>query len=224
MLGCARENGGHMNMVSQMLQWMNQHPNLSGWAQAFGAVLAILIAVAIPWYQRRAQMLDMLRTKAELDVVLSYGVSQLLTDAHIFLRNLPKTKHLARNANWIEMEVKELLERIRAIENREHDHKRITALFHVRGALLATNFIFARPDLQQNKLAADEIESIEKYVAFVKQQIPAVDTSRDRAIDVYWGMKLYWPARPIYFTSLAVHRTIREVYERFKTVRRRTEM
>lgn len=50
-----------------MLTWIEAHPNLASWLQAIGAIIAIAIAIWVPYLQRR-QALEAMKA-AELDQV-----------------------------------------------------------------------------------------------------------------------------------------------------------
>lgn len=39
-----------------MLYWIEKHPGLASWVQAIGSIIAIAIAIAVPWWQKRQAM------------------------------------------------------------------------------------------------------------------------------------------------------------------------
>lgn len=39
-----------------MLYWIEKHPGLASWVQALGSIIAIAIAIAVPWWQKRQAM------------------------------------------------------------------------------------------------------------------------------------------------------------------------
>jgi hypothetical protein len=52
-------------VVNCLLSWIESHPGTASWVQAAGAICAILIAIAVPWWQqRRARAADQ-REKAD---------------------------------------------------------------------------------------------------------------------------------------------------------------
>lgn len=123
----------------QALAWMRANQDLSGWAQAIGAVVAILIAIVIPAYQRHTQTLDARRLEAGLNLALATSCRFLLNDVIIFFKALLGTAPMPRSSRRDDVQMSDLLERIRALESRETNHARILALYEARGSLILTN-------------------------------------------------------------------------------------
>jgi hypothetical protein len=152
-----------MGYFNQALLFMRAHENLAGWAQAFGAMLAIVFAIGVPAYQRYAQTLDTRRERASLNLVLASSGFFLLTDIQIFLNGLVGDRaHMPRGYCRDDVLVSDLLERIRSLEAREVSHARLISLFSARGALTLTNRDVADPNYQNHPLLVEQITLIKK--------------------------------------------------------------
>ena len=119
-----------------LLIFTKDHPDLSGWAQAVGGTIAILIAVFVPAYQRYTQNLDRRREEAARNHTLSLSCFYLLGDVSNYLRRLIHLDNLPRSAVGDTLTLTTLLTRIDTLERRESDWKRASMLYHARNYLL----------------------------------------------------------------------------------------
>jgi hypothetical protein len=119
-------------------------PSTSGdyaaWAQAVGSIAAILIAVAVPWWQRQNEQKDRRGERIEISVVLAQSAYFVVRDARNYLsrivtaseNNVPRTQ--LTGDPW----PAEIIVRIQTLESREFDIDRTLALYHARCDVLRT--------------------------------------------------------------------------------------
>jgi hypothetical protein len=213
-----------MDFIEHALDWMRSVENapLSGWAQAIGAVLAILIAIAVPAYQRHSQLLDARRGLASLNLVLASSCGFLLNDVVVFLKGLIEKDNMPRAEFRDDTQINDMLERIRALEAREISHARIISLYAARGALILTNRELQQPFLQDRGLHEKEILLLKKRIASVDERLSITNYDSDFSIGRARSAYLAWPARPIVgaiLTCMAFrkHRSLRVADRLFGT-------
>lgn len=182
----------------QVLQWMKQHEALAGWAQAVGVVTGILVAVAIPAYQRWTQTLDTRREKSELDLVNAQGTFFLLTDASGWLNGLRTMAETPRQAVRDDMQRDDLLARIHALENRTTDHESIRFLSRARVAIIQTSQVLMNAERQKETLPAREMELLADRINLIKEHAAAAEKNMDRAFHSRSALRLNLFGRLLY--------------------------
>jgi hypothetical protein len=60
--------GGMVQRYFEFLSWIEAHPGTAGWVQAVGAVLAILLAIAIPFFQHRRERKTAIKKRAQEEI------------------------------------------------------------------------------------------------------------------------------------------------------------
>jgi hypothetical protein len=211
-----------MGYFNQALLFMSTHENLAGWAQAVGAMIAIVFAIGVPAYQRHTQTLDMRREHAKLDLALATSGRFLVDDVLNFLNGLVTLAGLPRISCRSALEVADLFERINALENREVSHARIITLYAARGALMLTNRALCDPDCQKMALSAGEIANLKRNIARVEERHAISKYDADFSIGEARSVHIFWPARPIAGVVLACwaffkHRHLPVVHRLFST-------
>jgi hypothetical protein len=110
--------------MASLLQWMELHDKLSGWAQAVGALIALFIAIMIPAWQRMAERRDARIAAAALESVICDNVFRVMLDSHLYAtRAVIHSKRPAGKA-VDELGATDLLARILQLEQRETDFRR----------------------------------------------------------------------------------------------------
>lgn len=156
-----------MDWYADAVRWMVVNEKLAGWAQAIGSVVAILIAIAVPAWQRHAERRDAAIEDARIDVVLSQNLFFLLRDVAIFLKNLISRKEMPRKNLADRVSMDDLLSRIAALESRERHAMRILALFRTRGALSGTNMALV-DWLGETPLTDTELDLLKERVDLIE--------------------------------------------------------
>lgn len=192
--------------VQPVLRWMECHPDLSGWAQFAGAMAAIFLAIAIPAWQRHGQNLDRWRNSEDVNASLALHSYYLLGEVHNYLNGLLNTGDMPRQLARTDWETADLLQRIHALEIRENDSKRITRLFHARGAIHQTTTAMASPFLQNKPLSDGEKKLIRERLESLDEQIKGAKAASDKAIDSRAQANLWMLARFFYAVIRFIHR------------------
>lgn len=182
----------------QVMQWMEQHDKLSGWAQTVGAVIGIVIAIAIPAYQRWTQMLDIRRQRSELGLINEQTAYFLLSDISNWLTGHRTLATMPRQNVRHDMERDDLLARIQALEARMTDHNIVEALFRTRGAILQTSRAALDIDWQNKPLTPSEIRNLDERIKMVDEYEIQSEKRMDKAFHVHGALKLNIFGRVVY--------------------------
>ncbi|MGF6116663.1 hypothetical protein ABIE30_000669 [Janthinobacterium lividum] len=159
--------------LTSSIEWMSNNEKMSGWAQFFGSIGAIILAITIPAWQRHGQNLDRLRATTELNAALSQHNYFLLGEVRDHLVGYITRKRMARGIARNDAQRDDLLRRIHALENRENNADRITHLFIARGVIHQTNTAMSLSSLQNEILGLAELvmitERIDKIETTIKE-------------------------------------------------------
>lgn len=124
-------------MLDSWLKWFDSNPNLSGWAQTAGALLALIVAIAVPAWQHvqteRRRALD----EQSLDLYLCMATKMVLHDVQCFARRVIDLLDLPREDIRDELMEAELLERLRNLEVRDKDLARQASYYAGRWSVLS---------------------------------------------------------------------------------------
>jgi len=173
----------HMDFdINQTLKWMEAHPNLSGWAQFVGAIAAILLAIAIPAWQRHGQSLDRWRDAEDLNASLSQNSFYLLSEIRNYLRGYQGARAIPRGIMRNDELRNDLLRRIHELELREINPDRITRLFFARGAIHGTNTSIAAGFQQDNPLSDGEEALLAERIGTINSQLDEAEIANRKAI------------------------------------------
>jgi hypothetical protein len=181
----------------QLLAWMESHDKLAGWAQTVGSVLALLLAIAVPWWQRREQIRDERKRDANVEVVNARATFFLLTDIHLWLCGQKTLTNMPRILAHHRKSVENLLARVAAQEARETSGDRIAALFHARGAILQTQTELDEQYMQQHPLQPGEIKLLEQRIALMQGHVRGVRRGFDHALYLHDVSKTSLLFRPV---------------------------
>lgn len=154
--------------MHELLAWMHSNPNLSGWAQAAGGFLGILIAVAIPYFQRASQIDDEKRKHAQEDLAQSQGTYFLIVDTLGWLIACKATAAIPRNCGALDR-APDLLARARALDAKESDGHRVIAVQAARDVIVRTNGMLNFSFKLEHPLTPDELAFIEKDLEKMKE-------------------------------------------------------
>lgn len=182
----------------QLISWMGQNQNWSGWAQAVGATVGIIIAVAVPAYQRWAQTLDMRREKAEMNLINAQTLFFLLSDIANWLGAHLKLASMPRQAARHDIQRDDLLCRIQALEAKVTDHQSGEVLFRARGAIVQTNRAIMDVSHQMLPLTAAEIALLTERVQMLADYEEKSERSMNKAFHDYGAVRLHLFGRVLY--------------------------
>lgn len=124
-------------MLNSWLKWFDANPNLSGWAQTAGALLALIIAIAVPAWQHFQTEQRRALDEQSLDLYLCMATRMVLHDIQCFARRVIDLIDLPREDIRDELMVAELLERLRNLEVRDKDLARQASHYAGRWAVLS---------------------------------------------------------------------------------------
>jgi hypothetical protein len=128
------EAGG---MLDTWLKWFEANPNLSGWAQTIGALLALVVAIITPALQHHLTERRRALDEQSLDLYLCMATRMVLHDILCFGRRVIELIDLPREEIRDELMVSELLERLRNLEIRDKDLARQASQYAGRWAVLS---------------------------------------------------------------------------------------
>ncbi|TNC78195.1 hypothetical protein FHI69_02535 [Janthinobacterium lividum] len=174
--------------VQGLLNWMNGNDKLSGWAQFYGALIAIFFAIAVPAWQRHSQNLDRWRDGEDINASLSQNSFFLIGEVFNYVNGCANGGAMPRAMLHDSDRCHDLLKRIHALELREISPDRITRLFHARGHLLNSNSSLSNLNLQdaplspgERQLFSDRLDHLKLLVSEAKNENGEAIHARARA-------------------------------------------
>lgn len=168
--------------VQGLLKWMNGNEKLSGWAQFYGAIIAIGLAIAVPAWQRHSQNLDRWRDGEDTNASLSQNSFFLLGEILSYVRGCGSSDTMPRSLVRDTDRSDDLLRRIHALELKEISPNRIIRLFHARGHVHNTNSAMTRPTFQNDPLSAGELQLFTDRRTHLEKLVEEAKRENDKAI------------------------------------------
>jgi hypothetical protein len=165
----------------------------AAWAQAIGSIAAILVAVAVPWWQRHNEQIDRHLERVATAVTLAQSVYFSVRDARNYLaRVVGASENQVPRSQLTEDPVPtELVARLTGLESREFDLERTIALYHARSDVLRTNGAVHALFIRGNPLNADEINVVREAIVRLDEQSQLVykhlqERQIDAAVERAW--------------------------------------
>ncbi|VVD29208.1 hypothetical protein [Paraburkholderia dioscoreae] len=168
--------------MPDLLRWMEDHDKLSGWAQAIGAVLALVIAIMIPAWQRMAERRDRRVEAAALDAVMVGALFHVMLDAESYAHSaLLQADRPASEISVDEIGATDLLARILQLEERERDFLRSTIEGKCRSVVLKSMKLIKVASVRGKPPLQMEIGSINNEIVWLNRDRERVLFEMDRA-------------------------------------------
>lgn len=179
-----------------LLKWMSDNEKLAGWAQFAGAMLAVVIAIWVPWYQARAAERAVRAARFESELASVQGVYFVLADVSIWLKAVSGRGPIPRSMFPVALETSDLLERIRLWELREQNEHLVSALFMARGAVIRAHETLSLVFLQAEPITDVERVRLASSVERIRDAIKKVDEQRERLYFARQMNKSFWFLKP----------------------------
>lgn len=147
----------------------------AAWAQAYGATLALAVAIYVPYRQREDAEKDKKAKEAELDALRTYSVSLILSDV-VALLDRSHAYQFARKYIRDPLIVADLLERIRLAEFNDPDLVRALNLGPARSAVLLVQQFWSddgTADIPLNEVELKKILDHRSLIDGYKKQVDA---------------------------------------------------
>jgi len=190
-----------------LLKWMGENEKLAGWAQFAGAMLAVLIAIWVPWYQARRAERSVRAARIEHALANVQGVFFLLTDVSLWLSAAAGREKMPRKFFRDPFEAADLLERIRLWESRDESDERVQALFLARVAVLRTQDALNLSFMGDDPIAEDERKLIKTQIGRMGDALSNLDKQRNNLRLDRMLNQTVWFMRP--FARLGWHISMR---------------
>lgn len=181
----------------EQIAWMESHDKLSGWAQFYGASLALVVAILVPAWQRYLQALDKKRDDAESNLANALGVYYLVSEVRNHLEGYLEKKDMPREISREDYVREDLLNRIHALELRDNNPDRVTLLFLARGFIHQTHSALSAPYLQNLALTPGERILVRKRLEHCRKLLVDAAEMKDQAFFHHTRMQQWWLARLI---------------------------
>lgn len=185
--------------ANALLRWMEANDKLAGWAQFAGAMLALIIAIWVPWYQSRRSERAARAERLDRDLASLQGVYYLLVDISIWLKTAADRGDVPREQFHGPVEVNDLLERVKLWESRDDDFDRVTALFMARGAVMRTQQSLSLGFLRGKAVTAEERARFLATRETVLADIQQIEKQRHRIHRARLMNRVMWFQKPIVF-------------------------
>ncbi|WP_039788613.1 hypothetical protein [Herbaspirillum huttiense] len=192
------------------IAWMESHDELSGWAQFYGASLALVVAIIVPAWQRYLQALDKKRDDAESNLANALGVFYLVSEVRNHLDGYLEKKGMPREFSREDYVREDLLNRIHALELRDNNPDRVRLLFLARGFIHQTHSALAAPYMQHVALTFRERSLIRARLEHCRRLLNEASELKDQAIFRNARMQQWWLVRLMMPTILRKMRKRRE--------------
>jgi len=147
----------------------------AAWAQAYGATLALGVAIYVPFRQRADAKTEKKAKEAEIDALRTYSVSLILGDV-VALLDRNHAYQFARKYIRDPLIVADLLERIRLAEFNDPDLVRALNLGPARSAVLLVQQFWSDDGTADIPLNDDERKRVADHryvIAGLKKQVDA---------------------------------------------------
>jgi hypothetical protein len=149
----------------ELIPWLKANQDLSGWAQTIGALLALLVAIAVPWMQHAAQTRRERLAKLEQNIYLSLATLLLLRDASNLNSRVRQLAELPKQEINDPVLVSDLLERLRTLDAKDSSVPRQAAQYVARAAVLRINHYLDSGQALSRKLTKQVVEILDKDCA-----------------------------------------------------------
>lgn len=138
--------------MEHTIAWLKANQDLSGWAQTVGALLALLVALVVPWMQHAAQARRERLVELESNIFLSLATMLLLRDAQNLSSRVCQLADLPKHELSDPVFVVDLLERLRSLDARDSSVPRQAAQYVARAAVLRINHYLDSGQAQSREL------------------------------------------------------------------------
>ncbi|MCT9810832.1 hypothetical protein N0K08_09310 [Acidovorax sp. Be4] len=144
--------------MEDLLAWMKVNQDLSGWAQTIGALLALLVALAVPWVQHASQARRDKLIELEGNIYLSLATMLLLRDALSLSTRVRQLAHMPKHEVNDPVLVIDLLERLRTLDAKDSSVPRQASQYIARAAVLRINHYIDSGQAQSRELSPPVLE------------------------------------------------------------------
>lgn len=142
--------------------WLKANQDLSGWAQTVGAILALLVALAVPWIQHAIQARRNKLLELERNVYLSLATMLLLRDALNLSSRVRQLADLPKHELNDPLLVVDLLERLRTLDANDSSVPRQASQYVARAAVLRINHYLDAGEAQFRELTSQVVEVLQR--------------------------------------------------------------
>ena len=149
-------------VMQQLIAWLKANQDLSGWAQTVGALLALAVAIVVPWLQHAAQARRETLLDLERNIYLSLATMLLLRDAQILGSRVRQLADLPKHEINDPVLVVDLLERLRTLDSKDSSVPRQASQYVARAAVLRINHYLDSGQAQSRELTAQVVEILQK--------------------------------------------------------------
>jgi hypothetical protein len=147
-------------MYAELLSWLEQHDKLAGWAQFLGVIIAVAIAVLVPWWQMRGIRRQERLRFLEEDLICTRGEFFLISDLCAWVGNLIQADTLPRKQLRSDSFKADVLDRLREWESREVREERALWLFNARNEVHRIAVHVEIPFMSEQKWDSRELEML----------------------------------------------------------------
>lgn len=167
-------------------------------------MLALVIAIWVPWYQARVSERAARAERLERSLATLQGVCYLLIDISVWLNTAGNHGDMPRGEFRNPVEVNDLLDRLKLLEARDDDFDRVTALFLARGAVARTQQTLSLRFLQDKPITDKKRARFQTYRDTVLADIALIEKQREGNHRAQLMNKVVWFMKPVVFVSWPV--------------------
>lgn len=161
--------------MQELLIWMEQHEKLAGWAQTVGAVIALAIALAVPWFQhiyaaRRTKIADL-----EKELILSMSTRLVLVDVLLSLERAIQLADLPKIELRDDRMIGEILERLRNLDARDVNLARQASQYSARWIILRLYSYIDSGKAKGRDITPDVVKFFHRDHTIIKEEVSKID-------------------------------------------------
>lgn len=147
--------------MNDVLVWMANNDKLAGWAQTVGALLALFVALFVPWAQHIAQARRDKLVDLERNIYLSLSTMLLLRDAMNLSARVREMAHMPKHEINDPVLVIDLLERLRILDAKDSSVPRQASQCVARAAVLRINHFLDSGQAQSRELSREVLDVLQ---------------------------------------------------------------
>jgi hypothetical protein len=176
----------------RVIDWMETHDKLAGWAQTFGALIALVLAIAIPWWQRKEQLKDARVTALRLECHLTSLLCLLVGDTWSVSERIQSNPDPTPTELQVQLVyLEDLRIRINGLEPRLPDEMHLNALLGMRRCLMIFHRQLVCPEDSKTPISMQP--AFLEFLAYLKEHMHVLDNDTQQLrYQLDWMLASWW--------------------------------
>lgn len=182
--------------LQRAIDWMEANDKLAGWAQTFGSLLALVLAIGIPWWQRKEQLKDARVTALRLECHITYLLCLLVGDTWSVFKRMQVKPDPAPTELEVELVyLEDLRVRINGLEPRLPDEMHLNTLLAMRRFLMIFHrqLVFPKDSKKPLSQQPEILKILETQTADLEEHMHELSKDAQRLrYQLDWMLASWW--------------------------------